>query len=118
MTQYIGKVRISVNGAVLDSKPGASIDIGGVMRDSVVNDQKMGYMETPRPSRIECEVALARGASVEPLRTLTDGTAVFECDTGQRYIVKDAFTSETLVITGGQGYKLVIMGEPAQEVTG
>jgi hypothetical protein len=117
MTQYIGKVRISVNGSVIDSKPGASIDIGGVMRDSVVNDQQMGYMETPKPSRIECEVALARGTSIEGLRNLTEGTAVFECDTGQRYIVKDAFTSETLVVTGGQGVKLVMMGLPAEEVT-
>lgn len=118
MTQYIGKVRIRVNGTTIDSKPGASIDIGGVMRDSVVNDQKMGFMETPKPSRIECEVALARGASLEALRNLTEGSAVFECDTGQSYIAKDVFTSETLVITGGQGAKLIMMGEPAEEVIG
>jgi hypothetical protein len=116
--RYLGRVKITVQGEVLDSRPGASIDIGGTTRADVVGDQSMGFTETPKPSRIECELMLKAGVSLEALRNLKDTTAVFECDTGQRYIVKDAFTVETLRITGGEGGRvpLVLSGQPAQEV--
>lgn len=119
MSQYLGRVKISANGVVLDTKPGASINLGGVKRTPVTNDHDMGNSESLEPSQIKCEVSLKKGERLEPLRTMTGATCVFECDTGQRYIVKDAFTTDTLEITGGEGGRvgLTIVGKPAQEVT-
>lgn len=116
--QYLGRVTIKVNGEVLDSRPGASIDLGGITRKPVTNDQHMGHAEELKPSRMECELSLRRGASIDGLRNIVDGTYVFECDTGQRYIVKDAYTTDTLSLTGGEGgrVKLVMEGKPAQEI--
>ncbi len=114
--QYIGRVTASVNGQRLESKPGASLDLGGISRNSMVSDQDMGFTEEPKPSRIECEMVLSRGASVDSLRNVTDATLVFECDTGQRYIIKGGYTAETPVITGASGVKLVFMGRPAEEM--
>lgn len=116
MTQYLGRVTVRVNGSTLESKPGATADLGGTTRDPVVNDQDMGFKETPKPSRIECEIAVKRGSTFEALRTLTDATLVYEADTGQRYIIKDGYTAETLQLTGDAGMKLVLMGKPAEEI--
>jgi hypothetical protein len=116
MTQYIGRVTVRLNGETWESKPGAQIDLGGIERQSQVTDQDMGFTETPKPSRIEAEFAVKRGLTLDPLQSLTDATAVFEADTGQRWIIKDAYRSDTLVVTGNGGAKVVIMGKPAQEV--
>lgn len=113
--QYIGKVRIKTNGQVLDSKPGATIDLGGIQRDEVINDNSMGFSETNKPSRIECEIALSKGRSVNEIRDFKDGTAVFECDTGQSYIVKDAYCGPTLSLSVS-GIKVAIIGKPAEEM--
>lgn len=116
MTQYLGRVTVRVNGEGLESKPGANIDLGGITRESIVSDQGMGFKETPKPSRVECEMSVKRGTSVEALRTLTDATLVFDTDTGQSYIVRNAYTAETPKLTGDAGWSLVFMGDPAEEV--
>jgi hypothetical protein len=115
MSKYLGRVAIRFNGLILDSKPGASIDLGGTQRDSVVNEHTMGYTEAPKQSSVECELALKQGDSVEQYRNVTNATLVFETDTGQRYIVKAAFIADTPVISSA-GVKLKFMGEPAQEM--
>lgn len=115
MNQYLGRAKIKANGVVLDTKPGASLDLGGIQRDSVVNEHSMGFTETPKPARLECELALKRGDSVEQFRNLTDATIVFECDTGQSYIAKGGYTTETISLSSNS-VKLVFMAQPAQEM--
>lgn len=115
MSRYLGRVTVRANGVVLDSKPGATLDLGGIARAEVVNEQNMGFSETKRPSRIECVVAMKVGDSIEPLRNITDSTAVFECDTGQQYVIKGVYTVETLTLSS-EGTKLVLAGEPAEEL--
>lgn len=113
--QYLGRVTIRANGEVWDTKPGASCDLGGIQRDSVVTDQAMGFTEIPKPGMIECEIALKRGLTLQTIRDLKDATAVFECDIGQRFIFKDAYTSETLNISSG-AVKVKLMALPAEEL--
>lgn len=114
-SKYLGRVTVRVNGTVQDSKPGASLDIGGITRESVVTDQDMGFTETPKPSRIECEIALKAGVTLADLAAFKDGSLMYECDTGQRYIIKDGYTAETISIASGS-VKVVFMGKPAQEM--
>lgn len=115
MAKYLGRVAVRFNGLVLDSKPGASIDLGGTQRDSVVNEHTMGYTESPKPGSVECELALKAGDSVDQFRNVTNATLVFETDTGQRYIVRNAYVSDTLSISAS-GVKLKFMGDAAQEM--
>jgi hypothetical protein len=115
MTMYSGRARVIANGELIDSKPGASIDLGGVQRSGVVNEHSSGYSEAPKQSRVEMEVAIKKGDSVERFRNITNGTVHFTLDTGQNFIVKNAFTEDTLSINSGS-LKLVFMGDAAQEV--
>jgi uncharacterized repeat protein (TIGR04076 family) len=118
MSRYVGRVAIRVNGITLDSRPGAIINLGGTQRNAVVNDINMGFSEENKPSQIDCEVSIKEGDSFDFLRNMTEATCVFECDTGQQYVVRNAYTANPLELSGNEGgrVKLSIMGEPAEEV--
>jgi hypothetical protein len=109
---------IKVDGELLRSLPGAKLDLGGKVRSSVVGASEVhGYSEAIKPAQLECEMSLVEGFSLERLRNVTDATVTFEADTGQRYVMRNAFTTETLSITAGEGGKVALKmeGQPAQE---
>lgn len=114
--KFFGKAKVKYNGKLADSKPGASCDRGGIKRTPVNTDNGMGYTEETVNSLVECELVLRAGDSLDELQNLTDGTIVFECDTGQRYIIKDAFCTDPPKITGGQGVNISFAGKPAEEL--
>lgn len=109
---------IKVDGELLRSLPGAKLDLGGKVRSSVVGASEVhGYSEAIKPAALECEISLVEGASLEKLRNITNATITFEADTGQTWIVRGAFTTETLNITAGEGGKVALKmeGQPAEE---
>lgn len=115
----LGKAYIKVNGQLLESMPGASIDIGGVERKPVVgNNSVLGYSESPRPAMVECEIAVGQNTSLTDLAKAVDATITFECDTGQTYIVREGFLTEPPKATDGEGGKVPLKyaGQPAEEM--
>lgn len=118
MPKSIGVVKIKIDGTLLHSKPGASIDPGGPVRTAVESDQPGYFSETRKFSRIECELVVDKDFSAETLRQADDITATFEADTGQVWVVNHGYVVEAPTITGGNngGAPLVIEGPPAQEM--
>lgn len=119
MGQQFGSATIKTNGRVLRSLAGAKIDLGGPVRETVVGSNRVhGYSQKIKQARIECEISLQAGDSLEEIRRLTGAVVTFECDTGQTYIVRDAAVIDTLTLTeGSEGGKIpvVIEGQPAEE---
>ena len=119
MAQLLGRAFIRANGNLLRSETGARIDLGGTVRSAVVGDVAVhGYAEQLKPAQVQCELALARGDELAGIRDLVDATVTFEADTGQVYIVREAFVTETLTITAGAGGKIAVTfeGQPAEEM--
>lgn len=116
--QIAGRVTIQRDGQTLRSIPGAEINLGGIQREAQADDHNVNHTESLQPATITCRVNLARGESVEALRNMSDATCTFALDTGQTYIVRHAFTTNTLRITGGENgtIQLEIAGDPATEV--
>lgn len=115
------KAEIKVNGTLLATMPGAKIDLGGITRASVVGDNRIhGYSETIKPAMLECEISLGQGMSLDELRSITNATVTYNADTGQQYVIRDAFVTETLNITAGEGGKVALKfeGNPAEELFG
>ena len=114
----LGIVKIKIGGALLNSKPGATLDPGGPVRSAVESDQPGFFSETRRPARIECDLVVDSAFSADTLRRADDFTATFEADTGQVWVINQAYVVEPPVITGGNngGAKLSIEGPPAQEM--
>ena len=118
MPQFLGRATIRANGQVIESAKGASLDLGGTKRNPVTVGRVVGYAEETAPAMLECETALARGMSLETLRNLTGATVIFECDTGQRFVIRDAFVTDTLTLKDGEGGNIAVKmsGPGAEEV--
>jgi len=117
--QHIGRAFIKVDGDLLRSETGAKIDLGGAVRTPVVGTAVHGYAETVKEAMVECEVSVAKGESMARLRDITDATVTFEADTGQSWVIRNAWLAEPPVITDGEGGKvpLKFVGPPAEELT-
>lgn len=110
---------ISVDGQLLPTLPGAKIDLGGRERAAVTGDNAiLGYSEKIKPAMLECEVSLGEGMSLAQWARVTQSTITYEADTGQTYMIRDAFLTEPPSLASGDGGKvsLKFSGHPAQEM--
>ncbi len=118
MGQRFGKAFIKADGKLLETMPGAKIDLGGVTRDVVIGANAVhGYAEKIKEPMVECEISLGVDATLKDLAAITDATITFECDTGQVYVVRNAWLAEPPVLTEGEGGKvpLKFVGITAEE---
>lgn len=116
MAKLIGKVWIYTNGRVLRTREGASIDLGGNEREMQAGSHTVhGYTEKVKAATIECVVIVAEGDDLEALRNMTDGSAEFRTDTGQKWLVSGASLLDTLKVTEGKGGDIPVKigGQPA-----
>ena len=60
--QYTGFSTLKIDGAVLDTNGGASLDLGSVIRTAVVDativgsNRVLGWAQAPKQARLECEM--------------------------------------------------------------
>lgn len=116
--RVMGKALIKVDGKVLDTLPGASLDIGGETRETVTGANKvLGFKSSPRPSKLECEIAIKNRTSAAEIARWTDVTVTFEADTGQAFVIPGGWVTEPPQITENEGKaKITIEGPPAEEM--
>lgn len=119
MSQTHSIAYIKVDGDLLRTLPGAKIKLGGKKREPVVGDSSVhGFAEKLEPSMLECEISLVPGYSLARLAAISNATVTYEADTGQTYVIRDAFVTETLELNGGEGGKVALKfaGQPAEEM--
>jgi hypothetical protein len=118
MPQFLGRATIRANGQVIETAKGASLDLGGVKRNPIVSGRLVGFAEETVPAMVECETSLRPGMSLETLRSMTGATIIFECDTGQRYVIADAFITDPPTMRDGEGGQIALKfaGPGAEEV--
>lgn len=113
--KVMGQARIRVNGQEMITAPKATLELGGITRDSVEADGRAGFFsEKSSPSKMECEVIVTPGLSISALN-FDDATVTFEADTGQVFVIGHGYSSETPSVNDGK-CKLTIMGPPAEEL--
>ncbi|HEY4254585.1 MAG TPA: phage tail tube protein [Roseomonas sp.] len=118
MPQFLGRATIRVNGTVIETAKGATLDVGGVKRSPVISGRLVGYAEETVAATVACETSLRAGMAIDALRNLTGATITFECDTGQRYVIADAFVTDTPTMKDGEGGNVTLKfaGPGAEEV--
>lgn len=114
-SQVIGIATIKLNGKLLRTMPGAKHDPGGVTRNPVVGARvgDVAFSEEPKPSMTECELMHDSDFDLEEFRNARDVTILFEADTGQTYIQKNAFCVDPPQIAAGAGVPLKFAGAPS-----
>ena len=110
---------IKTDATLLATMPGAKLDIGGKTRDPVIGDNRIhGFSQKLKPSMLECEISLSQGTSLAQLAKIDAATITYEADTGQTYVMRNAFLTEPPTVSAGDGGKvsLKFAGDPAEEM--
>jgi hypothetical protein len=116
MAQVTGKISIRVDGQLIDSLPGATLNTGGVKREAKKGDNGVvGYSEEVVEPMVECTVAHTKSTDLTALNAITDSTITFECDTGTIYYVSGAFLTEPCALSKGE-VQLKFAGISCEEV--
>lgn len=108
MAKMLGRAFVKHDGKVLLTEKGAKLNYGGIARDEVIGEEVHGYSEKMTAPKIECTVNVSAETSLEEIRKITDATVTFECDTGQTYVLRNAWSSVPPEITAGEGGKIPV----------
>lgn len=113
--KVVGKVFVIINGEKLDSKPGASLKLGGDKRTAQMGVGRMsGFSEEVEAAEADCVLNVTAGTDLEMIKNFTDGTVTFLTDAGQTWVVNDAFCEGDVKLSGkGDGATVKFMGQPA-----
>lgn len=116
--KVVGQATITVDGERYPTDGQSTLDIGGVTRNSVIGDFDAGsFNETPKPSQLDCSILVKPGRSLAQIAAIDNATINFKTDTGQTYVIRNAYCSETPTLTTNDGKaKFVFMGPAAEEL--
>lgn len=114
--QLWGQTQIVADGLLLQTSGKGTLQVGGQVRTPVAGDNKAGFFSTEtKESEVECEVLVTAGTSLVAIQAISNATLVHTCDTGQVYIVRNAFVSDAVSASEGKA-KVKFNGPPAQEL--
>ncbi len=115
--KLFGEATVKVGGIVVATFPGATLDTGGTARDTQTGSTRvLGWTEKIMPSKLEFDAAFGVGDSVETL-DIAGSVVEFQTDTGQNYVIPNAWRTTTPNLAEGGKNKVTIEGEPAEEMS-
>lgn len=98
--QITGRAFIKVNGELLRSKNGAKIWLGNPTREGQAGDLgPEGFVEKPTIPAVECTIFHKANTPVEQLENFTEGTVIFETDSGPSYVLVEAWQVNQIELT-------------------
>ncbi|ATG74327.1 phage tail protein [Zobellella denitrificans] len=97
--KYQGRAFIRANGREWPTLEGSTLNPGGVNRNVVKGARVLGYQEEPVEATLECKLAYGQELNLLELRDLVDATVEFEADTGQVFMLANAWTTEPPTLT-------------------
>ena len=115
----LGKVTIKANGEVIESYPGAEIDIGGTMRKDKENGHHPGHFsEEQKPCNVKAQFDIGPSSSLRAMEAMSDVTLICELDTGQSYVGSHCYVVEVPSFTDGSSGKVEVefKGPPMEEM--
>lgn len=106
MAQVLGRATIKYDGKTLLTDKAAKLNTGGVARKPIVGDVIHGYAEEAKEPTLDCVISVTKETRLLDLNKIKDATVTFEADTGQTWIVKDAWVVDPTEVTSGEGGKV------------
>lgn len=114
MSQATGRVTIKLDGDPIRSRAGASLQIGGTIREDLTTDQgSIFYREDTSPAMIVATVVHLADTDIQTLRSLRDFNCTYETDTGTAWSINNAFVTEVGELSNGE-FQLTIKGNAAE----
>lgn len=103
MAQVTGKAIIRVDGEEIPTENGAQLNPGGVNRNPEAHGGNVYYREEDVPPELTAQVMHTRDIDIKALSAIESATVIFEADTGQRFILRGAFTTAPVELDAGNG---------------
>lgn len=104
MPQITGKATIHVDGEEWRTEDGAKLDIGGVTREAKVGGGKVhGFAEKTKAPELDCNVYHTRDTDLTAINAIKDATVIYESDTGDNYVLRNAFVTEQAELDAENG---------------
>lgn len=118
-SQVLGIVDITWNGTKLPVESGATFQRGGLRNKTVIAGRQVFHAQEMIQSKVSATIPFQKGTSLTGLTGNSVGELQFTCDTGQNFVVGDAFIVGDPQLTTGDGGKLKIdwEGGEALELT-
>jgi hypothetical protein len=112
--KFTGICYIKIDGVLQESKEGAKLALGGMGRTpQFSNGAVVGYTEKPKEATIEATFLDGPNSDLRELSDIAGVTVEFETDSGVSYIVREAFVTEPVELTAGDGEVSVKMAGKA-----
>ncbi len=115
MAQRAGRADIYVNGQLIDTFDGVTLDTGGMSRQDASTNRTTGFTKKRVLSKLELERAFGRGASIADL-DVENAVVQVKWDTGQVHIIRNAYRADPESVADTGKGKVTLMGDPAEEV--
>lgn len=120
MAQALGIIDVVWNGTKYpaDDKTG-TFDAGGLQNAPVIAGRQVHRAQEYKASMAEITTPLLAGQTVASIFTTDAGELQVNCDTGQQFIIEDAFLTVTGNFTAGGGGKMKMTwsGSAALEIS-
>ncbi|WP_054310512.1 phage tail tube protein [Mesorhizobium sp. 1M-11] len=116
--QTLGIVDIVWRGRNIPVEKGAKIKVGGIKNNPVHYGRKTARAQEYEGTEVTATTNLERGQRYGNLWDPGEGELQVVCDTGQTFVVGDAFLTDHPELTGGEGGKLELKwaGSAPEEV--
>jgi Phage tail tube protein len=103
VAQATGRVYITVDGDLLRSMPGASLQTGGVDRQAKILDSgDAHHIVVPVVSEVVASVVHLPDTDVVAMREWSNVTLKFVTDTGDGYVINNAWVATVGPLTNGE----------------
>lgn len=107
MAQTLGIVDIVWRGRNIPVEKGAKFRVGGIKNNAVTYGRKVGRAQEFQGSEVTATTNLESGQRWGNLWDPGEGELQVVCDTGQTFVIADAFLVDDIPeITGGEGGKI------------
>lgn len=104
MAKVTSRITIKRDGEVLLNKAGFSFRAGGIQRESVVGDNGVhGFVETIMPARLAGNLTHTEQQSLEQYGSISDATIMVETNSGQAYVMRNAWQTDAPELSTGSG---------------
>jgi len=98
-----GVATIRVDGQEIPTERGATLNPGGVNRNTKMAGRRVYYNEEPVAPTLQATVLHTEELDLIDVGSIRNATVLFECDNGQDYMLTGAFVTETTELNSGEG---------------
>jgi hypothetical protein len=103
MRQLTGKATVYVDGTKMEMERGAKANPGGISRTFERHHGRTYALEGEAAPSVEGSILHTKDTDAQAISAIDNATVIFECDTGQKYVMRGASIENPIDIDGGSG---------------